>query len=274
MDIYDYLDSRELLEALIAQKKRDIASFSLRGLSQKAGLKSSGYISMILQGKRRLTVSAMEKMLPQFHLTKNEEAYIIELIRFTNAKNGEVKERSFEMLKALRNSVGRKATKREADFYAQWYFALLKELVNIANITDQNIAEVIKRVDPALTLSEVKEGLEVLVSLDLLYKDSKGRYKSRDKIIRAATDFDRYQLHTLMKKNLSLAVRALDSQMPQRRELSTLTLSINSDTYEKIREKLSVLRSEILALAGSTEVPTDVYQLNMQIFPLTSEVTQ
>lgn len=269
MNIYHFIDSSKLLEALIEKKQKVYPSFSLRALTQKAGIKSTGYLSMILKGERTLTVAVMEKLLPYLDLTKEEEAYVIELVRFNRAKKREQKERSFEMLKALRYRSQIAISHEQSGFYNQWYYAVVRELVSIYQISKENYADFGKEVWPSISDEEMVSALQALESMGLIYRDDKGYYHRKDAVIRAMSDFDRYQLQALMQQHLSFAAEAMTNIEPTRRELSSLTLSINSETYERVREKLANIRSEILSMASETEGPTDVYQLNMQIYPHT-----
>lgn len=269
MNVFQYLDSCELLNAIIEEKKKRFPSLSLRAISQKMGLKSSGYLSMILRGERRVTLSVMEKLVPSLDLSKNEEAYIFELVRFCNAKNSQSKERAFETLKALRYSSKVAVSKSQSEFYSQWYFGVLRELVNIREIHMESVKQIAEHLEPQVSVKELKQALRTMEKIGILYKDSRGIFHNRDNVISAGNDFDKYQLVQLMKKNLELASNAIDNTPHEKRELSSLTISINEKAYGEIKRKLANVRREILTLASESKNPTDVYQLNMQLFPLT-----
>lgn len=272
MNVFQYLDSGELLNAIIEDKQQKFPSFSLRSISKRVGLKSSGYLSMILRGERRVTLSLMEKLVPTLSLSKNEEAYIFELVRFCNAKNSDVKERAFETLKALRYSSKVEVSRSQSEFYSQWYYGVLRELVNILDIHIENVNDIAEHLEPQVSVRDLKNALRTMEKIGILYKDSSGVFHNRDKVITAGNDFDKYQLMKLMKKNLELAGNAIEKTPKERRELSSLTISINRDSYEEIQRKLANVRREILTLASETKNPSDVYQLNMQLFPFTQGV--
>lgn len=267
MNVFQYLDSGELLKAIIEEKQRKFPSLSLRSISQKMGLKSSGYLSMLLRGERRVTINVMEKLLPSLALNKNEEAYIFELVRFCNAKKSAIKERAFETLKALRYSSKVELHHSQSEFYSQWYYGVLRELVHIQQVTQESVKEISEVIQPHVSPRDLSQALRTMEKIGILYKDSTGVYHSRDKVVTAGSDFDTFQLQQLMKKNLELAAHAIDSCAKEKRELSSLTLSINKKSYVEIRRKLANVRREILTLAAEGVHPTDVYQLNMQFFP-------
>jgi uncharacterized protein (TIGR02147 family) len=67
---------------------------------------------------------------------------------------------------------------------------------------------------------------------------------------------------------LELARQALDRMPANRRDISTLTLSVSQQGFEKIRAIIQRTRKEILSAAVDDTNEDRVVQLNIQLFPL------
>ena len=67
---------------------------------------------------------------------------------------------------------------------------------------------------------------------------------------------------------MGLASEAIDRFKKEEREIATLSLSISEDMVLRIKSKLKTVRREILEMAELDENSERVYQINMQVFPL------
>jgi uncharacterized protein (TIGR02147 family) len=54
------------------------------------------------------------------------------------------------------------------------------------------------------------------------------------------------------------------------RDISTLTLSISESSLQRMKEKIRECRRELLEIAKADEHADRVYQLNLQLFPLSA----
>ena len=71
-DIFLYHDHLSFLKDWIAYLKKTRTSFSMRELAKKSQI-ASGYIPMILSGKRELTEKAFQKIVSELHLNPEEK---------------------------------------------------------------------------------------------------------------------------------------------------------------------------------------------------------
>jgi uncharacterized protein (TIGR02147 family) len=71
---------------------------------------------------------------------------------------------------------------------------------------------------------------------------------------------------------MDLAKTAYDRFERRQREMSTVTMSVDSDALGAIMDRLRKAREDIMEIARATVRPTRVLQLNMQVFPLSKEI--
>lgn len=268
-DIFAYLDYRQFLNDIIAERRKENAHFSLRYISQKAGIKSSGFLSMVLKGERNISEKLIIELARILKLNKKERHYFRSLVYFNQAKSHSEKSHFYQEILSLQKGPVRTVTQNQYEFYDKWYYAAIRELVAIYEITDENHEMLNRLLKPAIKPGEVKSALEVLTRLGLVKKSKKGVYKRTDAVITSGSSVVKpFAIRNFQLATLDLAKSAYERFPRDERELSTLSMSIDKKTYSLIQKKVAKLRAEIMELARSVPEPEQVYQLNMQLFPL------
>lgn len=118
---------------------------------------------------------------------------------------------------------------------------------------------------------DVDEALNVLNKLDLIEQSTNGWVK-KSKKIRFPTVRSQAEIRNFHRQMIEQALKELNckttSQDFERRMISGITFSCNPKKIKKIKQKLNLLIHEIAnsAMEGSC---TEVYQINLQFFPLT-----
>ena len=172
----------------------------------------------------------------------------------------------FAEILSLQKGPVRTVRQDQYEFYEKWYYSAVRELVAIYKITDDYnyLARLLK---PPIKPNEAKSALEVLTRLGLIKKTKSGIYKRVDAVITSGSVIRPFAIQNFQRAAMDLAKSAYDRFPREEREISTVTMSIDNDTYEIVKKKLAKLRSEIMELARSVKNPQRVYQLNFQLFP-------
>lgn len=269
--IFKYTDYRTYLKDLFNTKKKEASYFSLRNISSKIGMRSSGYLSMILNGQRNLSNSNAKKLAEVIKLSTKEQEYFLTLIQFNQAKDHNSKTELYSKLKRAASDPASTVKRENHIFYEKWYYPAIRELIGIYDVNDDNILEMANKLIPKIRMHEFKKGLEVLINTGLAFKNDKNIYKRSNNFITTGSDLQSFTIHKFQKETMSLAADALDRFNKDERELSTLTMSIDKSTYKKIIERSAAFRKEIMELVAETQDSTQAFQLNLQIFPLSNE---
>jgi uncharacterized protein (TIGR02147 family) len=271
-DIFSYIDYRLYLRELFEEQKQTNLSFSYRALSQRIGIKSSGFLSMVLQGKRSISDSLAIRLAKALRLTKKEIDYFRTMVQFSQSEMHEQKSHHFEKLLTLQKLPIRKLSQDHYEFYERWYYAAIRELVGLIPITD-NYEQVAKQLSPVIKPHEARQALEVLNRLGLISKDETGRYLRTDAVITSGvSQIKSFAVQQFQRLSLELAKSAMDRFPKNERELSTITMSIDANAYATILEKIGQLRQDVMEIARAVPEAKRIYQLNMQIYPLSNEI--
>jgi len=267
MDIFEYNDYRHFLRDICKHKRATTSFFSYRYLAQKAGIRSSGFISSVVSGNRNLTPTQILDFARILGLSKKETDFFELLVHFNQAKNHDGKKRYFEKMRPFRTGKASVLSVDQYEFYDKWYHAAIRELVFTYKLRD-DYKRISLLLEPQITPTEARKSIELLVRLGLIRKNDCGYYEQTDTIIRASESLRPLIIHNYQSATIGLAHSALQRISKESRDISTLTMSVDSDTIEFIKGRLTNLRAELLDRIQHIRKPDSVYQLNIQLFPL------
>jgi uncharacterized protein (TIGR02147 family) len=267
VDIYNYLDYRTYLRDAQEYMKSKDPAFTVRYVAAKVGYKSPGHITWILQGKRNLPSKQLPQFVRVYKLNKKEAQYFEVMVQYTNAKKHFDKKYHFEKLVSLQKTERRIVGKDELAYWDAWYHSAIRELVAIHTISD-DYKKVAKMLIPRITPAEAEKSLKLLKRIGFIKKDPQGFYRRVDKVVSTGDGWQslairQYQMHTM-----DLAKKGLESIPREKRDISSVTLSISEERFRQIQKRLREFRQEIITLARTDDKPERIYQLGLQIFPL------
>ena len=120
-----------------------------------------------------------------------------------------------------------------------------------------------------ISAAEVSSSLDFLTKAGFLKKDSNGVYRQTEKNVVASKDGMTYAVHALQKKMVSLGGEAIERFDADKRSVSGVTLTVNRKAYERIAKEIDDFRKRIIAIASDIDEADQIYQLNLQFFPMT-----
>ena len=266
---FEYLDYRILLKELLAKKKKKEPWFSYRMFSQHIGISSSGFLSLVLSGKRNISQDLAIKICSKLKLSKNECTYFLALVRYTQASSVEEKEYAFEELLSFKKEKVISLCGDQREFYNHWYYSAIRELVAVTEVADNNPKAVAERLTPKIKVPEVKESIQLLLRLKLIKKNEKGIYKRSNSLITSSnTTIAPSYFHRFQSEMINLASNALHFIPKDERDISTVTLSTNQNGMDLIKKRIEQCRREIMVIAKQSKHADRILQLNVQFFPL------
>ena len=95
-----------------------------------------------------------------------------------------------------------------------------------------------------------------------------GFYEQTQGLVSSGTESYSTAVNAYIQQNLDVAQTAMDRFDRSERNLSTLAFGCDEETYSELVEMVRRFRREILAKVGQCKKPNRVFQLGMQLFPL------
>ena len=95
-----------------------------------------------------------------------------------------------------------------------------------------------------------------------------GLYEQTQGLISSGNESFNTAVNSYIQQNLNVAQDALDRFERGERNLSTLAFACDESTYKELVEMVRRFRREVLAKVEQCAKPNRVFQLGMQLFPL------
>lgn len=266
--IYDYSDYRAFLRDYYVAEKARRPAFSYRYFARRAGHTSPNFLKLVIEGKRNLGASSVSAFARALELDVEESSFFSDLVAHGQAKNDETKNKAASRLAAARNY--RKAGKIEGDLFeylSHWYLPAIRELVGRRDFVEDP-KWIANELVPKITAKKAADGLKVLANLGLVRRMPDGRLERGDPSWTTGPDANSKVVTEFHTQMLGLANEALQKIPAEERNMSSLVVCVKAKTLEEIRRRITSFQQELLALSDADEEPDVVYQVSMQMFPL------
>jgi uncharacterized protein (TIGR02147 family) len=268
-NLFDYLDYRLYLTDYFAWRREDEPSFSLRIFMGKVshGLASSGILSAVLKGKRKLSPSLRVKFIKAMALNDKESQYFTLLVQFNEAKSMDEKNHFFTQLGRFRASKAKLVKEEQFGLYAKWYYLVVWCYFGMDQ-KQRNPAAISKRLRPSITAAQVEEAITLLLRLGLIRKTANG-YATTDAHINTEAEVRELVAQHHHKEFLDMATQQLDATAAEDRQYQTLVFSASRNTFDTVKERMLAFQEELREIFSRDKNEDMIYTLNMQLFPNT-----
>jgi uncharacterized protein (TIGR02147 family) len=130
-------------------------------------------------------------------------------------------------------------------------------------------ADLSSNLQPPVAPSQIQQSLNLLEKLGLVAPTADGVLRPTGVSIDHKKNGQSRAVQSYHKSILKLALSALDTTPKEHREIATLTVSASRTCFNAIRERIAAFNNEIIDLVKKDSGPEEVYQLNLNLFPLT-----
>ena len=269
-ELMEYRNYREYLGDWYRWMKETKQGFSYRTFSRWAGFRSPNQLQLIIQGKRNITPSTVNKFVRILKLSRRERTYFELLVNLNQATTAEAKAGFLLEISSLFKRYRENLKHSQFEYLMKWYYPVIRELVTTEGFRPDRHA-IARRVGHGVTPRNVDEAMDKLEQLGLIKRDSKGRFVQADAIVSTGEETDAAASYFYHRQMMRLALAAMDEQLPDERNFTGITLACRKDDVGEIAQMLTDCRRQILAYLegrGSAK-DDDVYQLNFQFFRVT-----
>ncbi len=267
VNLFDYFDYQEYLRDVYAFRKKQDSYFTYRFIASKLNI-DHAYVVKVLQGQRHVSLKTAASFSKLLKHNKRQQEYFELLVLFSKAKaNSEIKH-YFEKLLTYIEVSPLKIEGHKFEFYQKWYYTAIRELIGISGF-DGNYQKLASQTVPAISISQAKKSIQLLLKLKLITKNSDGSYSLSSRFITPSEKVQPLAIREFQKETIKLAAEALDNIPKEERDISTLTLSLSAQGLEKMKASLTNFRQELMRIANQDENVNRAYQINLQLFPIT-----
>lgn len=272
--IIEYNNYRRYIQDFYLEKKK-MVGFSWRDFAHSAKFSSPVFLKLVCDGKSGLSDDAANRVASAMDLAGFEFDYFTALVRFNQAKNDNLRDEAFAELKEIAKA--HKVNILGSDLYtyfSNWKYATLRELAPAMQGAKPN--HLAKQCIPEISPDEVVKALQFLTSAKLLRRTTSiHNYRQTEKSVATGPlDIATPAVRSFHRQMGELALNTLDKVPVTERNFSTLTLGLTEKSYQKILKELAHFRRKIVAIATNEDEVERVYELNLQLFPLTKKIDE
>lgn len=263
ISVFMYFDYRDYIRAVLETMQSK--GLSLRAIQENAGVSGSAFFSRILDGSRPLSIANAKNIAKSWGLSVDESDYFLDLVRFGNEKNVDVREELLRKLLAVRANNQEFALQDSSlKFFSKWYYPVLRDLLPL--LPPNTPAEKIGRMfTPVLRAPQVESGIRYLMESGFVTLDENGVYHVEQPIVSTPPRVRSTILRKYHLKNLEVNSEVYDLFTSDDRSVTSVTCSLSKESFEKVREEIAKLREKILALSREEKNPDRVCHVGFQL---------
>lgn len=274
--VFKYLDYRILLRDYFNGQKKQTPSFSFRSFNRRAGIQSSAFLKLVMDGKRNLGEEGIRKIVKGFKMKEEEAKYFELLVKFNQAKNHEDKNYYFsELAKNKKFIAAKPLTIAQCQMFSHWFYVAILELVRMRTPNQKNVDWIMQRIHPPVERKKIKKALGELVQLDLLGIDENGSYQRKDKMITTEDEVRSMAVTKFHQQMSDLGAQSVGHDEAQDREFSSLTILTSETGFKRAKEEIQKFRRQLHSILeqipfGQKKIVTHI---NLQLFKLSKDVS-
>ena len=127
------------------------------------------------------------------------------------------------------------------------------------------------QIRPTISVAQARAALGTLLKLGLLVHDeATGRLVRGEPTLTTGHEVRSVAVRAYHRQMIEQAALALEAVPPESRDISALTVCVRASSIGELKQRVHRFREEMLDLCDREESPEQVYQLNIQLFPLTT----
>ncbi len=269
INIFDYTDYQKFLMDFYETEKSMDGTFSYRVFAAAVDMDAS-LLLKIMQGKRHISSKSIENFIRFFNFKDGKSEYFRELIAYAKAKTDPQIRSHFEKLQKMRPLACRELTEAQYRYFQNWQYPLVRSALDVfVYHGEEDAAALGESCIPKLTATQVTTAVEALVQLGFVRKH-RGRYVPAEAHIKTQERWLSASISDYQQNIVELAKQSVVNIPKDLRDISTLTMALDSKQLDGIRKILAETRKSIVKIVNS--MPSDecdsVYQLNFQLFPM------
>lgn len=243
---------KEWLRAEYERRRARNGRFSMRMFARQIGV-SSGRLSELMSGKRAITEAVANKISAQLLLEPRERQAFLECMP-RSGKKAQASDDKYEDL--------------SADAFhtlADWEHFAIYNLMDTSDF-QPDVQWIGERLN--LSAQRVRESMNRLLRLGLI-SEHNGVWRKRGANITTTHEIESMALRVSHRQSLEQVFTALDEVPLDLRDITSMTMAIDMARMAEAKHLIKKFRRELCAFLEAGSIRTEVYNLNIQLVPVT-----
>lgn len=259
-------DFRFYLLRELEQRQKKNPSYSLRAFARDLEM-SPQKLNQVLKGKSGISPESAEQVATKIKLSKLEQELFLSLVAAKHHRSKVLREEAKNRIEEVRSKMGFQQVSGEIfESISKWYHWACYHLVDIKTFRpDMNWVS--KKLE--ISVDEATSAFNSLFGAGLLSTDANGNWTRTNKKFAFSSNTPSNTLRKFYREMLKKAEKTLDGEPMEARYFAVSNFAINESDREFIKAEMDTFRKNLIEkLLARDSVPTRVYSLSMQFFPL------
>lgn len=259
----DHVSYRELIKNEFTLRNKKNKSYSLRAFARDLDV-SIGYLSMIFNGKRHLSVSGAMQITEKLQWSLPQQAYFVSLLEVENPKTQISKDFAVERIQKIKRDQ-LSHSQVDLDVFTSisvWYYGAICTLLTMKDFK-ATTASICKKLN--LEKAEVEPALKRLKRLGLVRFEKSRWFATHESLKIKSSPSDAIRFYH--RQMLNQAQQALETQNFGERDFSNITLTMDPSQMDLAKKRIIEFQAEMSELLEGKKA-TELYQLSVQLFKL------
>lgn len=245
------MNSKEFLFKIYTEKKSRNTNYSIRAFARDLAI-PSGRLTEIFNGKRNLTEKLGHRISEKLALSNTETLSFIDTIR---------QEKTYKK----KSLTGQQIPLEDFEkVFSPNALAILSLMETRSFRSDT--AFIAQRL--SLSEQEVSVLINTLIHMGYVKVDAKGRMKPSHTSTYTSDEVPAQSIRNFHKQNLARVINNLDNIAIKDRDVTSMTMAIDKNKLDVAKKKIAKFRRSLTKYL-ETGRKTEIYTLNVQLFPVT-----
>jgi uncharacterized protein (TIGR02147 family) len=237
-----------------------------------AGSSSPNFLRLIESRKLNIQPSGIHALSHSLKLTAKERAYLEYMVAFDHAKTHDEKDRYFRLILSTRDyKMIKTLDKGQYELFSHWYFPVIRELITSASYPDDP-AWIGGKIVPVVSTAKVKKAVAILESLGLIRRKENGTWEQTQRVVSTPSEVLSIAVTTYHKGVIALAAEAIERFKADERDIRSVTLGVSQTGFTEVKRRMEAFWKELLSYADTQKTSDRIYQINMQVFPVSESM--
>lgn len=249
-------------------------SNNLLSWANRLGYKSPSSLSMVLKGQRFPSFDMINALSKDLDLNYREREYFELLIQLEKAKNkGRDTSKILEKIKNIPiPSDTFTMSLKEFSSISEWYYFVIKQLIDTPDFRNDDIW-IYKKLRKKVQINQIRQAINDMLDMKIISRDENDKLTVVRQGLITTNDVPSQAIKKHHFGMINRAIEAIEEQNVNRRQISSMTLKINKSTMTEAKQSIFNFLKDFNEKYSSHE-SSDLYQLNLQFFSHTKEITE
>lgn len=259
--------SSDILKRYFRRKQEFNSSYSLRAFARDLGV-SPSYVSAVLSGGKRPSIRMIERAIRVLELDESAEMALKRAVAAETAHGQLLLENAPQRVVEDAVERFRPLPKGKQSLLHRWYYVAVLDLITCSDFQSEP-SWIARRL--GISVDQVRESLFALERLGLIQLEGATWTKVAARV-RVATQQSQKEVRDFHRQMIEKSLQELTGNTDQdafdKRLIAGVTFAANPAELKKARQMLNEAVHQVATELMRGEC-TEVYQINLQLFPLT-----